>query len=100
MLTVADPSVLEAVEQAESQNLLPRKVIDGARTIYSSHVLGPPKDSLWGQPALCDFGEARIGEWHKGLVQPELYRAPEVLFGMDWDSSIDIWSVGTLVITE
>jgi serine/threonine-protein kinase SRPK3 len=83
MLTVADPSVLEAVEQAESQNLLPRKVIDGARTIYSSHVLGPPKDSLWGQPALC-----------------ELYRAPEVLFGMDWDSSIDIWSVGTLVITE
>jgi serine/threonine-protein kinase SRPK3 len=99
MLTVADPSVLEAVEQAESQNLLPRKVIDGARTIYSSHVLGLPKDSLWGQPALCDFGEARIGEWHKGLVQPELYRAPEVLFEMDWDSSIDIWSVGTLVST-
>ncbi|KAF3007512.1 hypothetical protein E8E13_005731 [Curvularia kusanoi] len=100
MLTVADPSVLEAVEASESQNLLPRKVIDDARTIYSSHVLGLPKDSLWGQPVLCDFGEARVGRRHKGLVQPELYRAPEVLFDMEWDSSIDVWSIATLDLLE
>jgi hypothetical protein len=65
MLTVADDSVLEDVEKAESKNLLPRKIIDDVRTIYSSHKLGLPKDSLWGEPVLCDFGEARIGNTTK-----------------------------------
>jgi serine/threonine protein kinase len=97
MLTVADDSVLEDVERAMSENPLPKKVIDDVRTIYSSHKLGLPKDSLWGEPVLCDFGEARIGEFHQGLVQPELYRAPEVLFQMEWTSSINIWSVAALV---
>ena len=97
MLTVADDSVLEAVENAEADNMLPKKVVNNSRTIYSSHKLGLPKDALWGQPVLCDFGEARIGKYHKGLVQPELYRAPEVLFNMSWDSSIDIWSVAAMV---
>jgi serine/threonine-protein kinase SRPK3 len=65
--------------------------------MYSSHKLELPKDSLWGQPALCDFGEARIGARHKGLIQPELYRAPEVLFDMEWDSKVDIWSLAVMV---
>jgi len=98
MLTVDDESVLEHVEKTESENPLPRKVIDDVRTIYSSHKLGLPKDALWGQPVLCDFGEARIGRGcHKDLIQPELYRAPEVLFDTGWTSSVDIWSVATLV---
>jgi serine/threonine-protein kinase SRPK3 len=97
MLTIADKSLLEDVEKNEAMNLLPRKIIDSDRTIYSSHKLGLPKDSLWGQPALCDFGEARIGTRHKGLIQPELYRAPEVLFDMEWDSKVDIWSIATMV---
>lgn len=68
MLTVADESVLEDIEKAESENILPRKIIDNVRTIYSSHTLGLPKDSLWGEPVLRDFGEARIGGCHKGLI--------------------------------
>lgn len=97
MFSIADESILEAVESSESKELLPRKVIDSGRTIYSSHKLGLPRDTLWGQPVLCDFGEARLGTRHRGLVQPELYRAPEVLFDMEWGSSVDIWSVVTLV---
>lgn len=27
-----------------------------------------------GQPVLCEFGEARIGQSQKGLIQPRLYR--------------------------
>lgn len=96
-MTIADESVLEDVEKAESENMLPRKVVDNVRTIYSSHKLGLPKDLLWGKPVLCDFGEARIGGRHRGIIQPELYRTPEVLFEMEWDSSVDIWSVATLV---
>jgi serine/threonine-protein kinase SRPK3 len=97
MLTIEDQSLLEDVEKKESMGLSPRKVIDNDRTIYSSHRLGLPKDALWGQPVLCDFGEARIGPRHKGLVQPQLYRAPEVVFEMDWDSKVDIWSISTMV---
>ena len=62
--------------------MLPRKIVNNERTIYSTHRLGLPRDALWGEPVLCDFREARIGRHHKGLVQPELYRAPDVLFDM------------------
>lgn len=88
MLTVDDDSLLHDFEKAELDTPSPRKVIDDVRTIYRSRKLGLPKDAQWGQPVLCDFGEARIGAIHTGLIQPELYRAPEVLFGMSWTSSV------------
>ncbi|KAI7313744.1 hypothetical protein KC315_g11571 [Hortaea werneckii] len=97
MLTIDDESLLPAFEQEEASNSSPRKVIDDTRTVYGSRKLGLPKDALWGQPVLCDFGEARTGPGpHKGLIQPELYRAPEVLFEMGWDSSADIWNVAVM----
>jgi hypothetical protein len=76
MLTIDDASILDDFEQAEAQSPSLRKVIDKERTIYGSRKLRLPKDGLWGHPVLCDFGEARIGGSHKGLIQPELYRAP------------------------
>ena len=97
MLTVADETILEDFEKAEAENPSPSKVIDDTRTIYRSRKLRLPTGALWGQPVLCDFGEARIGESHSGLIQPELYRAPEILFEMEWGSKMDIWSVATLV---
>ncbi|KAF2876974.1 non-specific serine/threonine protein kinase [Massariosphaeria phaeospora] len=96
MVTVADESVLADIEKAEAQNSLPRKAIDNVRTIYSTHKLGLPNDSLRGEPVLCDFGEAQIGEGHKRLIQPQLYRAPEVLFDMKSNSAANIWSVAAL----
>ena len=97
MLTVDDESILNDFEKAEADDPSPRKVIDNVRTVYGSRKLGLPTDSRWGQPVLCDFGEARIGESHRGLIQPELYRAPEVLFEMEWRSSADIWNLAVLV---
>lgn len=97
MLTVADETILEDFEKDEAENPSPSKVIDDTRTIYCSRKLRLPTGGLWGQPALCDFGEARIGDSHSGLIQPELYRAPEILFEMEWGSKVDIWSVATLV---
>ncbi|KAH9220936.1 non-specific serine/threonine protein kinase [Leptodontidium sp. 2 PMI_412] len=97
MLTVDDESVLDDFERAETEEPSPTKVINDIRIIYGSRKLGLPRDSLWGQPVLCDFGEARIGESHRGLIQPELYRAPEVLFDMEWGSSVDIWNVAVLI---
>jgi serine/threonine protein kinase len=97
MLTIDDKSLLSDFEKAEQEDPSPRKVINNTRTIYGSRKLGLPKGIEWGQPVLCDFGEARIGDVHKGLIQPELYRAPEVLFGMEWGPSVDIWNVAVMV---
>jgi serine/threonine protein kinase len=99
MLTVADETILEDFEKAEAEEPSPSKVIDDTRTVYRSRKLRLPTGDLWGQPILCDFGEARIGCPHSGLIQPELYRAPEILFEMEWGSKVDIWSVATLVST-
>ncbi|CAI6337692.1 unnamed protein product [Periconia digitata] len=77
MLTVDDDTILENFEKAEAENPSPSKVINGTRTIYSS--------------------QARIGDSHSGLIQPELYRAPEIIFEMEWGSKVDIWSLATLV---
>lgn len=97
MLTVDDESLLADFEASEAEDPSPAKIIDDTRRIYGSRALGLPKDACWGQPVLCDFGEARIGSVHRGLIQPELYRAPEVLFDMDWSSAVDIWNVAVLV---
>lgn len=37
-----------------------------------------------GLPVLCDFGEARVGDKHRGDVMPGIYRAPEVILDMEW----------------
>lgn len=46
---------------------------------------------------ICDYGAAVIGEKHTGDVMPGVYRAPEIILGMEWDSKIDLWSVGVMV---
>lgn len=50
-----------------------------------------------GLPVLCDFGEARVGDKHRGDVMPGIYRAPEVILGMEWDCKLDIWAIGVTV---
>lgn len=53
-----------------------------------------------GVAVLTDFGTAKMGqpqERFRGDVMPDIYRAPEVILGMEWDCKIDIWSVGVMV---
>ena len=99
MLTIDDESMLADFEKAEREEPSLRKVIDANRTIYTSRELRLPKKGLWGEPVLCDFGQARIGRVHQGDIQPEVYKAPEVLFEMEWSHQVDIWNVGALVST-
>jgi hypothetical protein len=39
---------------------------------------------------VLDLGEARLGEIHKGIIMSSLYRALEVIFGLDWNNKVDI----------
>jgi len=97
MLGVKDPTVWSQIEQKEVHYPSPRKTVDG-RSIYRSY---RTPDVLWcGPPIITDFGAARFGEpgeMHSGDVMPDIYRAPEVISGMKWDSKIGMWSVGLLV---
>lgn len=70
------------------------KNVLGDRNIHYSRSM----PACTGLPGFCDIGEARVGnDKHKGEVIPGIYRAPEVVLGMDWGYSVDNWSICTMV---
>lgn len=96
MFGIGDLSVFTAFEEAEIHEPSPRKEEVDGRIIYVSRELVMPKE--WGAPVLCDFGSAVLGnEPHTEDVQPNVYRAPEVILEIPWSYSIDIWNVGCVV---
>ncbi|KAK2051206.1 protein kinase [Colletotrichum caudatum] len=95
LLGAEDSTVFSQIQNAELRSPSPRKVLVD-RTIYLSYSM--PITS--GAPVISDFGAARLGEpgqKHSGDVMPGVYRAPEIIIGLQWDSKIDIWSVGVMV---
>ncbi|KAJ5362917.1 hypothetical protein N7541_003761 [Penicillium brevicompactum] len=93
LLGIKDDSILSQFEQAEFEAPVPRKTLED-RTIYLSR----PLPISYGTPVLCDLGEARLGiDQQQGDIMPDLYRAPEVILGMSWDSKVDIWNVGMVI---
>lgn len=83
------------VEEAEIEEPSPRKVL-ADRTIHLSYAMPTSYDP----PVITDFGSARLGQpgqKHRGDVMPGIYRAPEIIAGLDWDSKIDMWSFGVMV---
>ncbi|PYH92493.1 kinase-like protein [Aspergillus ellipticus CBS 707.79] len=96
MLGINDDSVFRDFEEKELQRPVPREEVDNTgRTVYMSRDLRRPHDL--GAPVLCDFGSAMTGdERHSVFAQPNIYRAPEVILGVPWTYSIDIWNVGCM----
>ena len=95
MFGLNDLSILEKFEQGELSNPSPRKQGDG-RIIYASRELETPKSA--GAPILCDFGSALSSDVeYTENVQPDIYRAPEVILEVPWTSRIDIWNIGCMV---
>jgi serine/threonine-protein kinase SRPK3 len=90
---IDDESVFSEYEKDELEHPVPRKVTE-YRTIYLSR----PPPLTFGPPILCDLGDARLGdEENRGDIMPDTYRAPEVILGMKWSYSVDIWNVGMVV---
>merc|ERR1712032_1639147 len=54
------------------------------------------------QIKLIDFGSAVIHEGaktvHSHLIQTRHYRAPEVVFKLNWVFSADVWSIGCILV--
>ncbi|RMY18518.1 hypothetical protein D0867_00653 [Hortaea werneckii] len=98
LFSISDEGILKDYEDNQMTHPSARKTI-GENVIYASRELGWDKEvpGRPSRPTLIDFGEARCGsDIHHGLIQPAAYRAPEVIFNMPWDSSVDIWSLGVL----
>ncbi|KAF2453036.1 protein kinase, partial [Lineolata rhizophorae] len=92
LLGAPDSSVFSIIEQDELEHPSARKILPD-RTIYCSC----PMPITSGPPVICNFGAAKMGGKHTGDVMPGVYRAPEIIMGMEWDSKIDIWSVGVMI---
>ncbi|KAL1890009.1 hypothetical protein Cpir12675_005575 [Ceratocystis pirilliformis] len=100
MLTIEDGGMLnDFVRQEETSPSLCRESPEGG-LIYRSRAFRPPDAGVGtGTPMLCDFGDARIGLVQQPCrhVQPVVFRAPEVVFDMEWGTGADMWNVGGLV---
>ncbi|KAH7266166.1 kinase-like domain-containing protein [Fusarium solani] len=95
MFSVEDDSVFSDFEEQELVDPSPRKLVDG-RIIYLSRKLRMPK--TWGAPVLCDFGSAVTGDIeHTEDVQPDIYRATEVILEAPWSYEVDIWNTGCMI---
>lgn len=95
MFGIDDDSVFTDFEEQELSDPSPRKLV-GDRAIYLSRELRMPKH--WGAPVLCDFGSAVAGDTeHLEDVQPDIYRAPEVILEAPWSYQIDVWNTACMV---
>lgn len=98
-----DPSVLQDFASAQASNFMPRKVKDG-QTVYLSHNYFGSLRSYYILPKLTDFGLAHHQKHASVLnrhpIQPDDYKAPEVILGAGWTYSADIWNLGLLVGLE
>jgi hypothetical protein len=98
MLGVEDESVFTDYEQAENSNPSGSKSVSQARRIYASRPFRSPHNHAYGPPILCDLGEARVGtDLAHVEIQPEIYKAPEVLMETGWTHSADVWNAACLV---
>ncbi|KAG6871840.1 hypothetical protein C0995_015879 [Termitomyces sp. Mi166 len=100
LLRIGDRSVLKDMEENEIKNPSARKVTDQTAVFETSLYPGPVRRWIGEKslPVLCDFGEARMKEkFYTGLIQPAVFRAPEVFLQIPWGTPVDIWSFGCMV---
>lgn len=94
--SLSSEDVCAAFEKRELETPSARKIVQG-RVIHTSRPLVPPIYN-YGRPVLCDFGEARFGDYDPTIdIQPYQYRAPEVILDIPFTPMVDVWNVGVMV---
>jgi serine/threonine protein kinase len=95
LLGLVDSSIVGQLDTKEIAASSLYKSVDGYN-LYRSANFGIP--TRFGRPILCDFSLARNGQVeHCHDIQPDPYRAPEVILEMPWGYAVDIWNVGVMV---
>lgn len=92
-LGVHNNKIFEEFEYGERRCPAPRKEL-ADRTIYISR----PMRVTSGLVQISDLSEARFGDSENtDVVMPDVYRAPEVILGMNWSYPVDIWGLAMVV---
>ena len=101
MVSFEDPAVLGDFMNAHLDEPVPYKTDPTGRHIYrSDNNFGPLRLLRNILPKIVVFGGAtRLREDEGGIypIQPDHYRAPEVILGCGWKMNTDIWNLGALV---
>ncbi|KFY48078.1 hypothetical protein V496_10330 [Pseudogymnoascus sp. VKM F-4515 (FW-2607)] len=88
--------ILTRLVNAEKDEPGPQRIVNDRVTIYTSRSMDYEEEVVY--PILADMGMAVFGETeYSHIIQPIPYRAPEVILGMKWKESVDIWNIGVLV---
>lgn len=99
MVSFEDPTVL--ADFLCSEEPMEFKVDPSGRPVYRSRKDFGPLKSLESKPQLVGFSSANriVEEDEHGTwpIQPDHCRAPEVLLGIGWQQTADIWNLGVLV---
>lgn len=95
LLGLTDSSIVEQLDTKEIVSSSFNKIVNGYNLNKSANFGIPTR---FGRPILCDFSLARNGQVeHCHDIQPDPYRAPEVILEMPWGYAVDIWNVGVMV---
>ncbi|KAL2360083.1 hypothetical protein RJZ56_007057 [Blastomyces dermatitidis] len=99
LVGLRDESILEIVAREEFEHPLPQKILEDRIIYLSRNGLGLQTKGI-GRPVITDFGLAVRGDvshpyYH--TIQPDDYRAPEIILTAGWSYSADIWNVGVLL---
>lgn len=101
MVSFEDPTVPVDFINSHLKKPMAYKIDSTGRRVYLSYNDFGPLKNLRSIPQIVDFGLAtRLEEdddWGIWPIQPDHYRAPEVVLGIGWQMPADIWNLGVLV---
>ncbi|KAK2627053.1 hypothetical protein QTJ16_003019 [Diplocarpon rosae] len=92
--------LLKSLEDIENFQPSKSKIDKDQHHIYKSRTIDTKITGSKEFPILIDFGTAvtfKAPAKCKGVAAPRQYRSPEVILDMEWDSAVDIWSIGVMV---
>lgn len=101
MVTFEDFGILRDFLDSETYEPMPHKMDASGRRVYLCNNDFGPLRRAKNIPMFVDFGSSikfdSPDERAIHPIQPDSYRAPEVILGCGWGMSVDIWNLGVLV---
>ncbi|EFR00913.1 CMGC protein kinase [Nannizzia gypsea CBS 118893] len=101
MVSFEDPAVLGDFMGSLYDTPMQYKIDSTGRPVYRCHNDFGPLRKLRNIPKIVDFGHSVKFDSEDDLmiqpIQPDHYRAPEVILGCGWGMSTDIWNLGVLL---